>query len=99
LNQKQHKYYENVNKIIDYANENRKLLFIKGSVEQLFIPTNQPLQAELTHFINCVNGQATPRISGEDALNALRVIWQVQQKLGFFTQDNTIETNLAIAAE
>jgi len=35
LNQKQHKYYENVNKIIDYANENRKLLFIKGSVEQL----------------------------------------------------------------
>ncbi|MBQ8436731.1 MAG: hypothetical protein IJX20_03680, partial [Alphaproteobacteria bacterium] len=72
---------------------------LKGSVEQLFIPTNQPLQAELTHFINCVNGQATPRISGEDALNALRVIWQVQQKLGFFTQDNTIETNLAIAAE
>lgn len=35
LNQKQHKYYERVNKLIDYANENRNLLFIKGSVEQL----------------------------------------------------------------
>ena len=72
---------------------------LKGSVEQLFIPTNQPLQAELTHFINCVKGNETPRISGENALDALRVIWQVQQKLGFFSQDNTIEASLAIAAE
>lgn len=30
---------------------------LKGSVEQLFIPTNQPLQAELSHFISCVKGK------------------------------------------
>lgn len=72
---------------------------LKGSVEQLFIPTNQPLQAELTHFINCVKGNETPRISGENALDALRVIWQVQQKLGFFSQDNAIDAKIAIAAE
>ena len=35
LNQKQHEYYEYVNKVIDYANENRESLFIKGSLEQL----------------------------------------------------------------
>lgn len=35
LNQKQHEYYESVNRIIDYANENRDVLFIKGSLEQL----------------------------------------------------------------
>lgn len=35
LNKKQHKYYERVNKIIDYANKSRDLLFIKGSVEKL----------------------------------------------------------------
>ncbi len=35
LNQKQHKYYERVNKLIDYANENKNSLFIKGSIEQL----------------------------------------------------------------
>ena len=70
---------------------------LKGSVEQLFIPTNQPLQAELTHFINCVRGEETPRISGENALDALRVIWKVQEKLGFFSQDNT--DSLSIAAE
>lgn len=68
---------------------------LKGSVEQLFIPTNQPLQAELNHFINCINGKETPRISGENALDALRVIWSIQDKLGFFKQDNLI----SVAAE
>ena len=34
---------------------------LKGSVEQLFIPTNQPLSAELNHFLSCVRGEATPR--------------------------------------
>lgn len=35
LNQKQHECYENVNNIIDYANENKESLVIKGSQEQL----------------------------------------------------------------
>lgn len=35
LNQKQHEYYEHVNKVIDYANENREALLIKGGLEQL----------------------------------------------------------------
>lgn len=35
LNQKQHEYYERVNKIIDYANENKDSLVIKGSQEKL----------------------------------------------------------------
>ena len=62
---------------------------LKGSVEQLFIPTNQPLQAELIHFIKCVNGEATPRVGGEQALEALRVIWTIQEKLGFLSETKT----------
>lgn len=69
---------------------------LKGSVEQLFIPTNQPLSAELGHFLACIRGEATPRITGEMALNALKVIWQVQEKLGFIAKE---ETSLKIAAE
>lgn len=69
---------------------------LKGSVEQLFIPTNQPLSAELGHFLACIRGEATPRITGETALNALKVIWQVQEKLGFIAKE---ETSLKIAAE
>ena len=35
LSQKHHDYYESVNRIIDYANENRDTLAIKGSQDQL----------------------------------------------------------------
>ena len=62
---------------------------LKGSVEQLFIPTNKPLQAELTHFIKCVNGEATPRVNGPQALDALRVIWEIEEKLGFLDSHET----------
>lgn len=56
---------------------------LKGSVEQLFIPTNQPLSAELNHFLSCVRGEATPRITGQNALDALRVIWKIQENSVF----------------
>lgn len=35
VDRKQHEYYENVNSIIDYANENRDALVMKGSQERL----------------------------------------------------------------
>lgn len=54
---------------------------LKGSVENLFIPTAQPLTSELNHFADCIWGKATPRITGEQALAALRIIWKVQQCL------------------
>ena len=74
--------YVNQEEIPDWMNYG-----LKGSVEQLFIPTNQPLQAELAHFVKCVNGEATPRVGGEQALTALRVIWEIQEKLGFLDAD------------
>lgn len=54
---------------------------LKGSVENLFIMTAQPLPAELNHFANCIWGKETPRISGEQALEALKVIWAIQKCL------------------
>lgn len=56
---------------------------LKGSQEQLFIPTNQPLACEQTHFINCILGKETPRITGEAALEACKVVWEIERKLGF----------------
>ena len=69
---------------------------LKGSVEQLFIPTNQPLSAELSHFGACIRGEATPRITGEMARDALRVLWKIQEQLGFI---NNSQSNMALAAE
>lgn len=65
---------------------------MKGSLEQLYIPAKQPLLSELSHFVDCINGNATPRITGEDALEALKVIWQVQEEVG-------LNQSLRIAAE
>ena len=84
--------YVNQESIPDWMNYG-----LKGSVEQLFIPTNQPLTAELTHFINCVNGKETPRITGQNALDALRVIWAVQKKLGLWQEEEKQE-NIVKAA-
>ncbi len=87
--------YVNQESIPDWMNYG-----LKGSVEQLFIPTNQPLSAELNHFMDCVRGNATPRISGENALNALRVIWEIQRKLGFLEEKKDDSAPfLSIAAE
>ncbi len=83
--------YVNQDSIPDWMNYG-----LKGSVEQLFIPTNQPLTAELTHFINCVNDKETPRITGQNALDALRVIWAVQKKLGLWQEEE--KQNIVSAA-
>ena len=58
---------------------------LKGCEEHLFIPSCQPLASEQTHFVNCILGKETPRITGENALEALKVIWEVQRKLGFLS--------------
>ena len=84
--------YVNQEEIPDWMNYG-----LKGSVEQLFIPTNQPLQAELTHFISCVNGQSTPRIYGDIALSALRVLWKIEEKLGLIADKD--KQTLVLAAE
>lgn len=84
--------YVNQESIPDWMNYG-----LKGSVEQLFIPTNQPLAAELMHFMDCARGLATPRISGENALKALRVIWEIQRRLGFLKKNKL--SSLRLAAE
>ncbi len=70
---------------------------LKGSVEQLFIPTNQPLQAELNHFIKCINGLETPRINGQNAFEALKVIWEVEKQLGFSSSQKNTSANKKVA--
>jgi predicted dehydrogenase len=77
--------YVNQENIPDWMNYG-----LKGSVEQLFIPTNQPLSAELAHFTDCIRGKATPRINGESALQALRVIWEIERKLGFLPGEKSL---------
>ena len=68
---------------------------LKGSVEQLFIPSSQPLTSEINHFINCINGKEKPMTSGQTSLEALRVIWDIQKKLNF-AQSNPANLQKAV---
>lgn len=62
---------------------------LKGTSEDLFIPSSQPLYAEQKHFIDCVNGKASPRVTGQRALEALKVIWEIERKLGFINSSQS----------
>jgi predicted dehydrogenase len=41
----------------------------------------EPLAAELSHFVDCVKHRKKPLIDGKDALDALRVVWAIQQAI------------------
>jgi predicted dehydrogenase len=42
----------------------------------------EPLSLELSHFVDCIRGDARPRVSGEDGLRALRLAERVRQSAG-----------------
>ena len=49
------------------------------------MPAGEPLRAELTHFIQCVRGEAVPLVSGEDGLRALEVALKILQTMTVIT--------------
>lgn len=52
------------------------------AIERVHVRPAEPLVQEIQHFVNAVRGLAVPKPSGEDALRALRLVWEIQQQLG-----------------
>lgn len=50
------------------------------STERVFVRRSEPLAEELAHFIDVAHGVA-PKVSGEDALAALQVAWEIQHQV------------------
>ncbi len=44
-----------------------------GAQRRMVVKDEEPLRAELTHFVECVRGEATPLVPGEHGLRALEV--------------------------
>ncbi len=48
------------------------------SMESVQIRRQEPLQLELSHFVDIINSDQKPFVSGQQALDALMVVWEIQ---------------------
>ncbi|MCP4394685.1 MAG: Gfo/Idh/MocA family oxidoreductase [Alphaproteobacteria bacterium] len=55
---------------------------VEVSMEKAYVQNAPALTLELQHFLDCVNTGNQPKITGKNALDALKVIWEVQKKVG-----------------
>lgn len=58
---------------LDYLREVITVRQFNGEAERLAMDGEEPLRAELAHFVACVRGDERPRVSAEDGLRALEV--------------------------
>lgn len=66
---------------LDYISQTLNLHTDVSEAKEFEVIKGLPLSIELSHFINCVKGTETPKVSGEDALSALDIAWQIQNVL------------------
>jgi virulence factor len=52
------------------------------AIERVLVRPEEPLDLELRHFVDAVAHGTPPLVSGRDALNAMRFVWEIQQLLG-----------------
>ncbi len=56
-----------------------------GTERRTVVKGEEPLRAELTHFVQCVRGEATPLVPGEHGLRALEVAQEILTKMTLIT--------------
>ena len=56
-----------------------------GSQRRTIVKGEEPLRAELTHFVDCVRGEATPLVPGEHGLRALEAAHAILEKMTIIT--------------
>lgn len=55
---------------------------IDVAMERAFVRHEEPLQAELRHFIECILRDTEPKVTGQQALEAMRLVWRIQELVG-----------------
>jgi predicted dehydrogenase len=51
------------------------------AMERVQVRRTEPLQVELAHFIEVIQRDADPLVSGKDGLEALRLVWMIRDRL------------------
>ena len=52
-----------------------------GAQRRTVVKGEEPLRAELTHFVGCIRGESTPLVPGEHGLRALEVAQEILEKM------------------
>lgn len=66
---------------IDGSIEDGSRYVLDVGTERVFVRRIEPLSAELAHFVDVARGDADPLVTGEQALEALRLVWAIQQQV------------------
>lgn len=66
---------------LDYHRQHLAIHPFDGEVEEMAIRGEEPLRAELRHFVNCVQGSERPLVTGEDGLQALEIAHRLLQEM------------------
>ncbi|MBO2519318.1 MAG: hypothetical protein CW349_06450 [Firmicutes bacterium] len=53
----------------------------KGVLEQIYLPALEPLAEEIRHFLECIETQKHPLVSGETGLAALKLVEHIQRDI------------------
>lgn len=59
---------------VDYGNQTVTLFKENNQVEDIKVENKEPLKEELRSFVDCVQNNTPPEVSGEDGYEALRIV-------------------------
>ncbi|MDR7483046.1 MAG: Gfo/Idh/MocA family oxidoreductase [Armatimonadota bacterium] len=66
---------------LDFLRETISVRHFSGEQQRLALDGEEPLRAELAHFVACVRGEERPLVTGEDGLRALEVSHRLLQSM------------------
>ncbi len=66
---------------LDYLRQVISIRRLDGRHERYALEGEEPLRAELAHFVSCARGEASPLVPGEDGLRALDVSHRLLKRL------------------
>jgi predicted dehydrogenase len=66
---------------LDFLREAVTVRHFNGEMQRFALDGEEPLRAELAHFVACVRGDERPRVSAEDGLGALEISHRLLRQL------------------
>ena len=77
---------------LDYHRQHIAIHPFGGETEHMAIRGEEPLRAELQHFVECVQGRELPLVTGEDGLQALEIAHRLLKQMSKITPALTLRS-------